>query len=593
MVKSRLFWKIFITFAVLTLVAAMILVAVLTRREREVIVERIEQRLHDSAVLLRNDMQGVFDSGLDPEVQATLVRLGKQTGTRLTLVAEDGLVLGDSDEDPATMENHRDRPELLQARTKGYGVSQRPSPTLGIPMMYVALRVGEEGSPAGFVRVAMPMETLEAQVALVQQVILLTAVMVSLALLVASYLIVGRIIKPLATLTQAAESIAGGNIQQEVNITNRDELGNLAKSFNLMSRQLAGRISELDRKGREFAENSERLEAVLGGMVEGVLAVDGDERILFANRAVRSMLEFALPSVVGRPVWEAVRNPTIQEVIRRALKTRTQKHLELEIPRTHSTVELSAARLPGDPCPGAILVLHDVTELRRLENVRQQFVSNVSHELKTPLSSIHAYTETLLEGAVDDPTHNREFLRQIKEQADRLHLLILDLLRLAQIESDEGVPVPTAVSLGETVGACIEEHEGVASAKQVTLNVHPGPADLCALADEEALRTILDNLVENAINYTPEGGEVVIRWHVQDSTAVLEVVDTGIGIAEEHRGRIFERFYRVDKARSRQLGGTGLGLSIVKHLVLQSEGTIEVASQPGKGSTFTVCLPLP
>ena len=409
--SSRLFWKIFAAYAALTLVSAMVLVAVLSSRQQDIVVERVEQRLHDSAVLLRDDMADVFQNGPGAELQDTLKRLGEQTGTRMTLVAEDGTVLGDSVENPAVMDNHRNREELLQARTNEFGVSQRPSPTLGIPMMYVALRVGERESPAGFVRVAMPMESVHAQVTSVQWLIMVTAILVSLAALSFTYMIVGRIIRPLATLTQAAKSIAGGEIQQEVDVPSRDELGTLAESFNSMSRQLSARINELDRKGRDFAENSERLEAVLGGMIEGVLAVDGDERILFANRAAHSLLEFATPDVVGRPIWEAVRNPTIQEVVRKALETRAQNRIELELPRTQSIVELSATCLPGEPCPGVILVLYDVTELRRLENIRQQFVSNVSHELKTPLTSIQAYTETLLGGAIDDPAHNREFLR--------------------------------------------------------------------------------------------------------------------------------------------------------------------------------------
>ncbi|MCG8586393.1 MAG: cell wall metabolism sensor histidine kinase WalK, partial [Pirellulales bacterium] len=501
-------------------------------------------------------------------------------------------VLGDSMEDPGVMENHRNRPELLAARTDGFGVSQRVSPTLGIPMIYYALRVGEKDRPEGFVRVAMPMETINAQVRSVRWLILLNSVLVSLVGLALTFIIVGRIIRPLATLTQAAKSIASGDVQQQVDIRSGDELGTLADSFNLMSRQLASRINEISEKGREFAENSERLEAVLGGMIEGVLAVDGDERILFANRAAHSLFEFATPEFVGHPIWETVRNPTIQQVVRQALNDETKDRVELELPRTQSIVELSANRLPGDPCPGVILVVHDVTELRRLEGVRQQFVSNVSHELKTPLTSIQAYTETLLSGAIDEPEHNREFLHRIEEHAERLHALILDLLQLARIESGADVFAVDAVSLGDAVQFCVEEHSDIAQMKNVAIESHQPPALVKVRADAEGLRTILDNLVENAINYTPEGGRVDIRWKSNGAAALIEVADTGVGIAKEHRARIFERFYRVDKARSREVGGTGLGLSIVKHLTKEFGGSVEVDSQPGKGSTFTVELPL-
>lgn len=592
MLSSRLFWKIFAASSALTLISAAALVVILSSRERDIVVQRVEQRLHDSAVLLGEDMAYVFQDGRGTELQATLKRLGEQTGTRMTLVAADGNVLGDSVENPDSMENHRNREELLRARTNEFGVSQRPSPTLGIPMMYVAMRVGEPENPVGFVRVAMPMESVDSQVTSVQRLILITAVLVTLVALSFTYMIVGSIIRPLTTLTQAAKSIAAGEIHQEVGVQSHDELGTLAESFNLMSRQLLSRIEEIDRKAGEFAENSERLEAVLGGMIEGVLAVDSSGRILFANRVAQSLLEFMQADVVGLPVWDAVRSPAIQEVVREALKSKTEDRVELEIPRTQSIVELSATRLPGEPCPGVVLVLYNVTELRRLENVRHEFVSNVSHELKTPLTSIQAYTETLLEGAIDDSEHNRKFLLRIEEQAHRLHALILDLLRLARIESGKETFVLATVSLDEAVNSCIENHIRIANSKQLTLTARPPKLAISIRADAEGLRTILDNLVENAINYTAADGEVEVRWSNDDSMALIEVIDTGVGIPAEHQALIFGRFYRVDKARSRKVGGTGLGLSIVKNLALEFGGSVEVASQLGKGSTFTVRLPL-
>ncbi len=591
MLSSRLFWKIFGSYAALTIVSATVLVVILSSWQREIVVARVEQRLHDSAVLLRNDMADQFQSGGSAELQTTLKQLGEKTGTRLTLVAEDGTVLGDSVEDPTVMTNHRNRDELLKARQNEIGISQRPSPTLGIPMMYVAVRVGEKKKPEGFVRVAMAMESVHAQVASVQRLILLTAVVISLAALTFTYVIVGRIIYPLATLSQAAKLIAAGDIQQRVDVPSRDELGALADSFNLMSENLASRISELSRQGAEFAENSERLEAVLGGMIEGVVAVDGDQCILFANRAAFQLLEFTSADVVGRPIWESVRNSTVQEVVRNALETGSQERVEIELTRTQSIIELSATCLPGDPCPGAILVFHDITELRRLESVRQLFVSNVSHELKTPLTVIQAYTDTLLGGAIDDPENNREFLRRIDEQAERLHALILDLLRLARLESNEDTFAPVTLSLNDAALACIEEQSAVAESQGLALTALPPASEIKVLADEDGLRTILDNLVENAINYTPADGKVEVRWFAENDFAILEVEDNGVGIAEEHQPRVFERFYRADKARSREHGGTGLGLSIVRHLAKRFGGSIEVQSELGKGSVFRVRLP--
>ena len=591
MFTSRLFWKIFAVYAVLTLISAAVLVTILSARQRDVVVELVEERLHSTAVMFKDDMKHVFQEPKDEKLQEKVRNLGKTTGIRLTLVDEAGIVWADSEEDPEMMDNHKNRDELLQARSKEYGVTQRYSSTLSKQMMYVALRIGDQKTPDGFVRVATPMELVKTQVLSVQQVIWVTVVIVSLLAIFVTYFVVGRMIRPLATLTEAAKSIASGEIEQEVEVDSKDEIGTLAESFNFMSNELAHRISELDRTGTEFAENSERLEAVLGGMREGVLAVDGNETLLFANRAALELFEFGDTDAIGSPLWESVRSPIIHEVVENALANKPSKRVEIEFARTQSTVEITATRLAGEPCPGLILVLHDVTELRRLENVRQQFVSNVSHELKTPLTSIQAYTETLLEGAIDEPEHNRKFLTRISDQADRLHQLIQDLLRLARVEAREDAFVLTEVPVKKVVDYCVSQHTALAEQKRVAIVVQDPPQEVSVYADAEGFRTILDNLVKNAIIYTPEAGDVEIKWVAQDAKVILEVSDTGVGISEEHLPRIFERFYRVDKARSRELGGTGLGLSIVKHLVNEFNGTVEVTSSIGKGTSFLVSLP--
>ena len=592
LLASRLFWKIFSAYVVLTLISAAVFVMILSARERRVIVQRVEQRLHDLAIVLRDETARDFGRASVGELQSKLESIAEQTGTRITLVGAEGTVFGDSAKDPALMENHRSRPELLEARQDGMGKSERRSPTLGIPMLYFAVRVGPRETPRGFVRVAMSMRSVNAQVMSTQHLILGTATIVGLIALAFTYFVVGRIIRPLTTLTHAAQMIADGKLDFEVKVPGHDELGTLASAFNSMSHQLAARIDELQRQGRELAENNERLETVLAGMVEGVIAIDNEERVLLANEAARAMLDFPVPAIAHRPIWEAVCNPMLQQVVRQAMQSTMPQRVEFEVPRTQSVIALLAARLPGDPCPGVVLVLHDVTDLRRLENIRREFVSNVSHELKTPLTSIQAYTETLLEGAIDDPDHNRAFLQRVQDQAERLHALILDLLQLARIESGKDVLELTSVPVAELVAACVRQRIAVCESKQLNLATQPADEPLHVLADAEGLRTILDNLVDNAINYTPPSGEVIITWTRQESLVELNVRDTGVGIADEHLGRIFERFYRVDKARSQEVGGTGLGLSIVKHLVQEFNGTVEVTSQLGVGSTFTVRLPL-
>ena len=257
------------------------------------------------------------------------------------------------------------------------------------------------------------------------------------------------------------------------------------------------------------------------------------------------------------------------------------------------SLTVHAARLPGLPPRGAVLVLHDTTELRRLERLRQEFVANVSHELKTPLSVIKVCVETLLDSAMDDPQHRRQFLEQLNGQSNRLHALILDLLSLARIESGEELFDFQPVAVPDVVEACVERHRPRADAKGQVFDIVPpaGEEALVVWADEEALEQILDNLLDNAVKYTPEGGRVSVCWRREGQQVCLEVADTGIGIPPSDLPRIFERFYRVDKARSREMGGTGLGLSIVKHLAQAMRGSVRAASRPGQGTTFTVCLP--
>jgi two-component system phosphate regulon sensor histidine kinase PhoR len=387
----------------------------------------------------------------------------------------------------------------------------------------------------------------------------------------------------------AAEHVGIGDQRPRVLIKVSGQVASLGQTFNDMSERLATRIARLE-------EDRQQLRTILSGMVEGVVALDAEQRLLFANDRATDLLELPTQAPVGRRLWEVVRQRQLLDVVQRALEQ--PEPLQEEINWTGATprsLTLHVARLPGNPSRGAVLVLHDTSELRRLERLRQEFVANVSHELKTPLSVIKACVETLQLGAVDDPQNRDVFLERIAEQSDRLHALILDLLSLARIESGaemfEFGPVPVA----PVVQGCLARHRTRAEGRHQTLTIAnngDGVADGYAVwADEEAFGQILDNLIDNAVKYTPEGGEIRVGWQLDGDQVCLEVADNGIGIPEYDLPRIFERFYRVDKARSRQMGGTGLGLSIVKHLVQALHGSIGATSRVGKGSTFTVRLP--
>lgn len=591
MFSSRLFWKLFGTYALLSAVAAVCIITILGHRQREIVYGQVNRQLHDSAVTIIHLLENPFAKQAGVELNASIKAIAAENNTRITLIADDGSVIGDSERDPQTMENHGDRSEVRQARSSGTGVARRTSPTLGMPMLYLAIRVGTVESPRGYVRVSVLLDAVEAEVNSVQRLVVATSVLVSLVALAPMFFLLKRIIQPLTTLRIAADRIAAGDLQQTVDIVRRDELGTLAETFNTMSRELSARMSELSQTSQELRDSSQLLSTVFGSMVEGVIAVDNDERILFANIAARSLLDFGDRDPEGRPVWECVRNETVQTVVRQAMGGQ-QQSVECKLPRHETVVDIRATPLSGDPCPGVVLVLHDVTELRRLENVRRDFVSNVSHELKTPLTIIQTATETLLDGAIEDSQHATRFLSRIDEQGKRLHELIMDLLQLARIEAGDVTFELTSVPVRPVIESLIDEFSSLAQSRNVKLKVEAADKDIFVEADTEALRTIVENLLSNALKYTPAGGQITVSWQPENAHALIQVRDTGVGISRDHQARIFERFYRVDRARTREVGSTGLGLSIVKHLASVFAAEVSVDSSVGKGSTFTLRIPM-
>ena len=384
--------------------------------------------------------------------------------------------------------------------------------------------------------------------------------------------------------------VTAGLLAREVKLTEATKLGSLADSIQEMIQSIELRIKRLEAERSGLEDRSRLLETVFSGMVEGVIAVDPSERILFANDSALPLLDVKEESLVGRLMLEVTRNKSVHDVVRESLAGSDEAPVELEIGRSAKRLRIVARRLPGEPCPGVVLIFHDVTELRRLEAIRSEFVSNVSHELKTPLSTISAYAETLLDGALNDTANNRRFVERIDEQSRRLHELIVDLLRLAHIEAREAAIETEPVCVSAAVDRCIEDHRALIDPQHLQLKCETPPDDVHVLATEEGLRTILNNLVANAIKFTSKGS-IRLIWRVVHGQVCISVEDTGMGIAEKNQSRVFERFFRGDSARSRDAGGTGLGLSIVKHLAQSFNGHVELTSKLGVGSRFTVVLP--
>lgn len=411
------------------------------------------------------------------------------------------------------------------------------------------------------------------------------ALITFLGLIAISFLVARKFEQPLRDLAQAANRLRKGSPTDRVYYIGKDETGLLVQGFNRMAETLARQRNNLE------AERGQ-LRAILGGMVEGVIALDARQSILFVNERARGLLDLQKVEPVGRKLWDVVRQRALLDVYQRSLEQRKpqQEALNWYGPENRN-LTVHAAPLGGEPPGGAVLVIHDTTELRRLERLRQDFVANVSHELKTPLAVIQPCVETLLNGALEEPEPARRFLEQIAEQSERLHRLILDLLSLARIEAGAELFAFQQLDLSDLIHQGMARHRNRAEVKHQHLEAFCDDQAMIH-ADEEAISEILDNLIDNAVKYTPEGGRIALRCHIEDGHVVIQAEDSGIGIPPGDLPRVFERFYRVDKARSREMGGTGLGLAIVKHLVQAMNGTVMVESEPDKGTCFTLRFPL-
>jgi len=561
MTSSSLFWKVLLVYAVLNGALVGLFLFIFTNRQQHDLESTTQARLRDAAQFVRAAIEQQLKTGTIDEAARFVRHAGGDSNIRVMLIGRRG---------PIADSWHTDGHEPLPERPDALFFEQPIRGDVAIPYR---------------IRLEVQQEVIDGTVMEARQSAFLWALGLGVLAVGLTWSFARQMTLPLADLTAGAEAMLQGNYEHRVSVTSEDEIGTLANAFRKLQQELSQRF-------RQLQESNQRLTAVLSAMEEGVIAIDSDERILMANDAGRQMLEFVTPDVVGRPLLEATRWLAIHEAVSEVVNGAPSVQTEFEAPTLQRRVlELTANHFGGATNPGIVIVLRDVSELRRLENLRREFVANVSHELKTPLSSIKAYAETLRLGALYDSDNNLKFIGRIEEQADRLQELIVDLIHIARVETGretfEIAEVPVA-SVVERVRASLAD---TAASRQISLRIAPPANPLMIKADEDGLYTILSNLVDNALKYTPAGGSVEIRWSPEGKSVVLSVVDTGIGIAPEFQARVFERFYRVDKARSRELGGTGLGLSIVKHLAQAFGGQVGLTSKVGAGSTFSVRLP--
>jgi two-component system phosphate regulon sensor histidine kinase PhoR len=556
-------------------------------------IENLQARLTMAGRLLSSDARRLLLERADPaQIRTFTVNSARPSGARVTLIATNGVVLGDSEvavEDLPKVENHAGRPEVQAALAGRAGHDQRRSTTVDAPLFYVALPVVDGARVVGVLRLALPVSMVTASFAQLHRVMLLGALLALGLATVLALVLAGWITRPVVEMQHVARRMSEGDFATRAPALSADEIGALGRALNIMSLRLREKIEDLQRE-------QTKLTGVLDGMVEGVIAVDDDDHVVLMNERARAMFDLPPSPVEGKPVLEVIRHADLHRTINDVRRRRAPALLR-EL-RTSGAGErlLQANAVPldvGHRDMGIVVVLHDVTELRRLEQIRTEFVANVSHELRTPLTAIQGYVETLLGGALSDPEHGPKFLEGVHRHAERLGRLLNDLTDLSNIELGRITLQRSAVALGEVVESVLAIMQPRADQGAVSLEARVPASVPLVNADHDRLHQILINLVDNAVKYTPRGGRVVVQVMLAGSSLVeIAVIDTGVGIPAADLPRITERFYRVDKARSRELGGTGLGLAIVKHLVLAHGGELKLESELGRGTTMRVLLPI-
>lgn len=587
--------RFLVGYLILQLILAGLFVFLLSRTIRDQVVTQVRTQLETVALVLQQKLEDTDGHG-GQNLAADFKEIGRGTDLRFTLIDSEGLPITDSLPGIEAPETYNNRTEVNKARSDGSGFAERNSATTKKPMLYQAIAISSknnDGNANQIVRVAQSAVGIDNTISSLRKYVWLFSLLSGLVTCLMMVAVASHFMAPLAEFAETARQVGKGQYDSvPAMYTRRDEWRSLADAFRHMQ-------IELSNREQSIVENSAKTEVVLSSMKEGVIAIDPAGDVILVNRAAGKILELRPSELMNRKLLDIVRAPQFGEAIQKTLDELSFYKTEFETsarPRKILNARIAAMTTENEDEQmeplGATIVLSDVTELRQLENMRRDFVANVSHELKTPLASIKAYAETLLLGAIHDESKNILFIKQIESQADMLNRQIQDLLQLARVESGKQHFAIVTIPINKICSQCLLQFETEASYRQVAIIANLDSNEPQIIADKDGVTTILNNLVSNAIHYTPEGGEVTIETSTEGSDVIIRVSDTGIGIAPEHRGRIFERFYRVDKARSRDLGGTGLGLAIVKHLTQSFDGSIEVESEIGIGSTFTVRFPL-
>lgn len=586
--RRRLLWQIFPSFVLVTLLSLLAVTLYSSKSFRSFYGRQKESDLKARAYLIRGQLSKASVLADEKGVDRLCKELGQNASTRITVILPTGRVIGDTDEDPAKMEDHSDRPEIRDAFVGRVGVQTRPSPTLQEGMKYVAVPLVEEGNLIGVVRTSVAVESIDEELRRIRARIAIGGLAIAALAAGLSWAIARGVSRPLEELQRGAEQFARGDLTAKLRLPTTSEIASLAKAMNAMAAQLDERI-------RTMLQQKNEQQAVLSSMVEGVLAVDREEHLITVNQAAATLLGIKSTEASGRSIQEVVRNVELQRFVRKVLSATEPVEGEITLRENGERFLQAHGTILRDGEGreiGGLLVLNDVTRLRRLEGVRREFVANVSHELRTPITSIKGFVETLLDGAMWKPPDAERFLGIVAKQVDRLNAIVTDLLTLSRVEQEtEKSSIPLEEnSIREVIKGAIQVCELKAVAKDVTIAL-TCDENIAVRINPPLLEQAVVNLIDNAVKYSDSGKTVRVEAAESGSEVIISVIDDGCGIAKEHLPRLFERFYRVDRARSRELGGTGLGLAIVKHIAKAHGGHVAVESTLGKGSTFVIHLP--
>ncbi|MDP2728862.1 MAG: ATP-binding protein [Dehalococcoidales bacterium] len=576
-------WRITIYFVLLVLVIMGILGAYIGTSVKNSQLDSLRTRLeNESRITAETSLPFFIDQDKKDGLDVLAKKLGGEIQARVTIIALDGTVLGDSEEDPAVMENHANRPEIREALATGTGQSTRYSTTVEREMMYVAVPISFQEEILGTARVSLPLTTVESLVNRVRYSIIVATIIATVLSILAAWLIARRTTKPIRDVTAASLRITRGEqLGETISTRARDEAGDLARAFNQMSRKLKEMVETI-------SEDRVRLTGILENMADGVIMTDTEGNVILTNKAARNIFHIRSEKPTG-PVIETVRDHEVNQVIKLCLETRQEQIAQFESGISNRFLRAIALPVSGAQISGALLLLQDLTELHGFQTMRRELIGNISHEFRTPLAGIKAMVETIRDGAIDDKEKAQDFLLRIDNEVDRLAQLVSELTELSRIETGQAKLKYEQVNLNELINEVATQLTPQAERKQLTISTEFASDIPIVLADRERVRQVIVNLLHNAIKFSDSAGRITITTRVTDNAVETDISDTGAGIPEEDQPHIFERFYKADKARAG--GGTGMGLAIAKHIIEAHNGKIWVKSEEGKGSTFSFSLP--